>query len=168
MATPALLQYGAPTAPASASLALRLQVRLGGSSLDRLLAKGEDPAESPLLGRRAEQLVSTKSRHELAHRLERIVDQAEDPPRVLSAAAPLGREAILGARAQLLALARDLRAVEPVGAAGVALAKELLVDGASPLYAPDGEEALLNAIEQASWGLLIAPRAGASTHRAVP
>jgi hypothetical protein len=149
-------------------MALRLQVRLSRSSLDRRLAKGEDPAESPRLARRAEQLVSTKSRHELANLLEQIVDQAEDPPRVLSAAAPLGREAIFGARAQLLGLARDLRSVGPVGAAGVALARELLVDGASPLYAPDGEEALLNGIEQASWGLLIAPRAGASTRRAVP
>jgi hypothetical protein len=159
MATPALLQHGAATAPAPAALALRLQVRLGRSSLDRRLAKGEDPAESPRLAQRAEQLMSTKTRHELANRLERIIDEAENSPRVLSAAVPLGRDGILGARAQLLGLARDLRAVGPVGATGVALARELLLDGASPLYAPDGEEALLKAIDQASWGLLIAPGA---------
>jgi hypothetical protein len=128
-------------------------------SLDRRLARGDDPAQSAQLTRRAERLLSARSRREIAARVEQAIDDAELPPRLPSAAAPLGRDAIRAARAELLGLARDLRAREPVGAAGVVLARELLFDGASALYGPGGEAALVRVVEQASWGLLIAPRA---------
>jgi hypothetical protein len=118
-------------------------------SLDQRLAEGEDPAESRALALRAGQLVSTDYRDELAAQVEAIVDAAENPPRPLSSAVPLCRQAILPIRQLLLTLAAELREPKMVRAHGVALSRKLLVDGGSPVYGPCEEGALEQAIEEA-------------------
>jgi hypothetical protein len=115
---------------------LRLRVWLRRDSLDRRLAEGTPPTASPELTRRAAQLLSRRMRRRLAAWLERTLEEAQRPPRRISAALPLDRDAIRIARPELLSLARDLSEVhEPVCVRGVARAYLLLTDGASPLYA---------------------------------
>jgi hypothetical protein len=93
--------------------------------------------------------VSPKARTELAADIERLVQEAEERPRPLSAVAPLPRNAVLAAGPLLLTLARELGGHGTVRPQGIVLIRRLLTDGASPLYAPDGDEALRRAIEEA-------------------
>ena len=71
--------------------------------------------------------------------------------------APAGsRGAAVPARRELLReLAHDLRHAELVYASGVALVRQLLRDGGSPLYVADTEGALDTAIKQARAALLL-------------
>jgi hypothetical protein len=80
---------------------------------------------------------SEPSRRRLARNLENAVASAERRHTPLSAAVPVCDAAAAGdARAALLDLAERLRAPRPVDPEGVRLARQLLVDGAGPLYAP--------------------------------
>jgi hypothetical protein len=114
-------------------------IRLRGPALDRRIAEGADPAEDRILGQRAEQLTSDSNRRELASWIERVVDAADQPDLPRRTVVPLQREAIREARPLLLSLARDLSQVgEPVSPRGIARARQLLTDGASPLYGCPG------------------------------
>ena len=118
-------------------IALRLRTWLARPELDRLLVEGGDSGDSSELRRRTEQLRSARERRRLAVALRQVIEAAEQPPRP-SAAAPLDREAVLGARERLVELARDLEATEDPPARAVAMVERLLVDAASPLYLPAG------------------------------
>ncbi len=61
------------------------------SSLDRRIALGADPHESPELARRAQQLSSPRSRAGLAAGLCRMVEAAEKPHPVMTSQVPLNR-----------------------------------------------------------------------------
>jgi hypothetical protein len=59
------------------------------------------------------------------------------------------------ARSDVIALALDLGATDlDASARGIALVERLLWDGASPVYAPIGPEALTQALRDAHAGLL--------------
>jgi hypothetical protein len=118
-------------------IALRLRTWLARPELDRLLVEGGGSGDSSELRRRTEQLRSDRERGRLAAALRQVIEAAEQPPRP-SAAAPLDREAVLGARGHLLELARDLDATEYPPARAVAMVERLLGDAASPLYLPAG------------------------------
>jgi hypothetical protein len=91
---------------------------------DELLLAGAAAYPDSLLGGRAHELTSERERRMLARSLERTVRELEG--RVLPSAVPLNRAG---------ALARRLRADEPVTARGVLLVQEFLGDGhGSPLY----------------------------------
>jgi hypothetical protein len=126
----------------------RLQVLANRGRLDRALAAGADPRGAGALRLRAAQLERPAARARVALGLERVVCAADEPAR-LSAAAPVNRAGVRAARPELLALARALRGDEPVRAQGVALAHGLLVDGASPLYAPAPADELARALADA-------------------
>jgi len=80
---------------------------------------------------------SEPSRRRLARNLENAVARAERRYTPFSAAVPVCDAAAAGdARAALLDLAERLRAPRPVDPDGVRYARELLVDGCGPLYAP--------------------------------
>ena len=100
---------------------------------DELLLAGAAAYPDSLLGGRAHELTSERERRMLARSLERTVRELEG--RVLPSAVPLNRA---GARPHVelvRALARRLRADEPVTARGVLLVQEFLGDGhGSPLY----------------------------------
>jgi hypothetical protein len=89
-----------------------------------------------------------RRRAALAAGLERVVADSARRPSVVSASAPLNREGIAHAREGILALAA---AVERPDAHedGVRLARWLLTDCASPLYAPATPEQLTVAVWEA-------------------
>jgi len=137
----------------SRGLWLRLSVLVHRARLDRMLAEGGDPAASQELGLRARQITSEPYRRTLADSFDRILAAAEGPrPRLSSAVTPANRE-VRAARAALLALCRALRDPGPVEPAGVALARQLLTDGAGPLYIESRNDALWHALRRAAAAL---------------
>jgi len=138
----------------SASPWLRARVWLRRGALDRKLASGAEGTASRELALRAAQLAGPHARRRLAAGLERVLDDAERPTRGLTAAVPLQRREILAARAEILALAREVVEAEPVGVHGLALVAGMLSDGDSPLYALHAEGALDRALNRAGAALL--------------
>jgi hypothetical protein len=133
--------------------AVRTRLRRG--SLDRRLAAGADPDECDDLRRRADQLLSSVHRRELADALLRLVEQAEGPAPLVSAAVSIDRRSIVATRSDVIALALDLGATDLKACAqGIALTERLLCDGASPVYAPLGPAALTQALRDAHAALL--------------
>jgi hypothetical protein len=117
-------------------LLLGLRVRLRRPALDRALADGERPEASPLLALRADQLTRPKEVALVADRIKAILHDAEHPQPGFSARVPVQRAQVGAARPFVANLAERLRAVEHPNAVGVARARILLTDGASPFYAP--------------------------------
>ena len=95
-------------------------------------------------------MTSERSRRRLAEHLEQAVARAEQRFVPFSAAIPVCHEAAAGeARGALLDLAERLRARRRVDPSGVRLARQLLHDGAGPLYVPAAPGDLLAAVLQA-------------------
>jgi hypothetical protein len=132
------------------------RVLLSRGKLDRLIAEGAKPAESPELARRAAKLTSKRFRRGLAAGLLGVLDAAEEPPAVFSSSIPLRRREILAARRLIHDLAGHLDADDPVAPRGVALVERLLTFGGSPLYAPHPDGALDADLRHARAALLLA------------
>lgn len=146
-----------PGQPARAAAHERLWVHIGvrlhGARIDAMLAAGADPASSPELRLRARQLTRVSHRCELAEGFEKALAAAEGPrPRLSPAVAPARCE-VRAARAALLGLCQDLRERATVAPAGVALARELLTNGTSPLYVESHHDALWHALRKATAAL---------------
>ena len=128
----------------------RLSLRLRARSLDRALAEGASPDQSEQFARRAQALVRADTRNEIAASLRRLVDgdgRSSLGSRV--GAAPVRTGAI---RRDLERVASRLLEPGPVAARGVALAQELLTDGAVPLFwteSPDDLRARLRTVLEA-------------------
>jgi hypothetical protein len=125
------------------------------SALDRLLAAGEPAWASCELSWRAAELTSRRERHAIAGQIDGLLDEVTGPPRPRGAAVPLDRDGVRVCRAVLLELADDLRRAELVRAQGVALLRQLLRDGGSPLYSPGETRALQIALTHARAALLV-------------
>ena len=137
-------------APAPHLGLLRLRVALTAARLDAALAAGADPVDSSELALRAGQLSDARRRMRYARSLRRAIDSAERTRLpVRGASVPVNRAAVLEARPALLALADDLVEIPHPHARGVAMAIQLLRDGAGPLYRPWAREELLTAAERA-------------------
>jgi hypothetical protein len=132
----------------------RLRARLQRLGLDRRLATGEPAWASPKLRWRAAQLTSPPERRRIADQIDRLIEAA-GPPRPRGAAVPLDWTGVLACRELLRELADDLRHAEHVHARGVALIRELLRDGGSPLYAPEVGGLLDRSIRHARAALLL-------------
>jgi len=90
---------------------------------------------------RVEELVSTKSRLDLAHSLRSLVRNAST--RTLPSASPLNRLAVRAEWDTFAELADRLMNLErPVAAQGVVLLQRLLLDSGGPLYDVDREDDL--------------------------
>jgi hypothetical protein len=113
----------------------RLLARVFSWRVDEALAAGGDPQSGPLIACRAEQLVSAAARHRLADGLRDAVERAA-LPRPTTPAAPLASASVRANSGLLLALAGRLDCSDPIEPRGAAKAKQLLTDGASPLYEP--------------------------------
>jgi hypothetical protein len=133
MASTALLDH-LPGDPVP--LLLGLRVRLRRLALDQALADGERPEASPLHALRAAQLTRPAQVALVADRIDAILRDADHPHPGFSARVPIQREQVVAARPFVANLAERLREVEHPGAAGVARARMLVTDGASPFYAP--------------------------------
>jgi hypothetical protein len=66
--------WGLSQAPEGHGIFIKARARFRGRSLDRALSRGEDPASSPVLTRRAAWLTSAKNRHALARSIRRLLD----------------------------------------------------------------------------------------------
>ena len=137
-------------------LALACAARVRAFSLDRRLAAGMAPWQSPLLAARALQLTGERHRRSLATALERLPERAERPAsRALSAVVPVCREQVCEALPAILSLAEQLRGGSPVDARGIARLAALLADGAGPVYVAHCPGALCGALQDVRDGLSV-------------
>jgi hypothetical protein len=127
-----------------------LQARWAAVELDRRLADGADPHGDPLLELRAARLVTPAARAALATGLERVIASVDTPKRPLSAAIPVRRRPVLGARDDLMALAGDLRHMHAAHPRGVAMAERLITDPCSPLYTAGSSDEVVGAVHAAA------------------
>jgi hypothetical protein len=125
----------------------RVWSRLTAVQLDARLATGQGPRASAAFACRAKQLVSGRSRRQLAAAVERVCLRRHERA-VFSAAIPTDGQAIEIARPALEQLARALRCSESVQPGGVALTRVLLTDGTSPLYRPAYPEELYDVVRR--------------------
>jgi hypothetical protein len=128
----------------------RVRARWAGPELDRRLAEGADPDGEPLLQLRAARLRAPASRAELAAGLELVVASVEKPKSPLSAAVPVRRGPVRGARRELMALADDLRHMPGPLPRGVAMAERLITDPCSPLYTAASSDEVERAVHVAA------------------
>lgn len=135
----------APSAPT------RLRARTRRLELDRALAEGADPADSPLLAARAAQLVGRANRYRLAAALEHLALTADAPLRPFRTAPRRG--AVQANRAALMELAGTLRAGGLLYARGVAILELVLIDGSGPAYSDARGEGLARQLALAGAGL---------------
>jgi hypothetical protein len=103
-------------------------------TLDSELARGTAPEASTRLALRAQHLVQVRGRRELARGIRRVLAQAEQPDTFPRPPAPLCRDRVRAAAAELAALADRLLSPAPLPARGMAQARLLLTDGGGPLY----------------------------------
>ena len=131
---------------------VRLMAYLRRWSLDEALAEGARPDSDPALRWRARQLTSIAERRAIARALNGAIKRADRPER-WSAAAPVAHASVRAARESLDGLAHDLVRPGEVSARGVAAARVLVADGASPLWGNSEPRDLLDAVEAARIGL---------------
>jgi hypothetical protein len=137
--------------PRSWGLSVRLRAFIDRLELDRRLAGGESPAESPELGRRAQVLSHWRVRHSLADSLERVVIEAIAPARDRGAAVPVQRAEVVSAQPDLLRLVAALRSEPAPSLRSIAAVSLLLADGAGPLFAPHPSGTLAEVAFQAAF-----------------
>jgi hypothetical protein len=131
----------APTDRSPRSVAVRAQVAARRWSLTRELSEGADPAASPALALRAEQLIADRHRHALARSLRHAVREARNPAPRRRAFGLVRRAAVIDAADAIDVLVKRLLSPEPIAPEGAALIELTLSDGGwSPLYraAPAG------------------------------
>ena len=128
-----------------------LVARFAAPRLDRRIAAGEPPSGDPLLARRSVQLVSGRSRRQLARGLERAAFAERDP--VVSAAVPVNDRAVEVAEPAIRQLATALRSRLAVDARGVALTHLLLTEPCSALYRPAYPEEVYELAREALFAL---------------
>ena len=115
-------------------------------------------AHLPELAHTRRRLVSNRSRRALAHRLRSTAAAPQPPAR--SDCWPLLRDRVAAERPQLLAIAAALEQAPDPDATCVALIRELLTDGRSPLYdirVPAAD--LHTTLKRVRGGLLVEPHA---------
>jgi hypothetical protein len=117
----------------SDTLALKLRTWWHRDELDEQLVHGADPESGAGLSRRAAQLRSRSTRIALAAALENAVREAHKAWSV-SARLPLARAEVRACAGDVIALARRLRADEPIAVQGAAMAARVVFNGNSPLY----------------------------------
>jgi hypothetical protein len=99
-------------------------------SLDRRLAAGAHPAESPDLALRARQPASARFRARLADSIRGMIEDAKQPPRADGSAVPIRWREILKEGELLSEVAADLDSDDALQPRGIALVERLLTDGA--------------------------------------
>jgi hypothetical protein len=122
--------------------------RVRAIGLDRDLAKGVEPSHSPVHAARARQLTSERSRLTIAKELDHLQDRLKPEQRVsYTAAVKPVRAAVRATQPQLVKLSEQLRTADAVEPRGVAALRDLLTDGAGPLYHDGNVEILKQQLE---------------------
>jgi hypothetical protein len=136
---------------------LRLRVRLQASKLDRALAGGADPRESPELELRASQLVDPDERERIATSIDQLLHLAgQDRRRFLGwSRMPFDRLGVRASWGSLRKLAELLRGPRTPSPRGVAMARLLIGDFRGPIYTtgranrlPEALAATISALER--------------------
>jgi hypothetical protein len=123
--------------------------RLRAHGLDRRLADGFAPDASPQLARRAAVIASQPVRARLADDLERVLGLAESgEPRRLGAV-PVRKREVVTAAEPLRRLIAALRGPGPLAPRGIAIARRLIHDGTTPMYAKAPRGAVARAVNDA-------------------
>jgi hypothetical protein len=135
------------------SVLLRLKTWWQRDRLDERLAEGASRNDGPELSLRSRQLVSESERLDLARMFEAAVRDASAPLSRPTAARPVQWPQVVDSADDLLALAQRLRDGRPVEARGVAMARRLVIDPASPMYDRDAVVTLQYAIRSARLAL---------------
>ena len=120
------------------SLGLRMRVWCQRGRLDAEMADGVAPTHDPALALRADQLLRRSTRAAVARTIRSLVDAAEDRPdtwRRSGTRPPLQRADILDARDTLVELADRLGGLDAIPPQALAVARRLVWDSASPMYA---------------------------------
>jgi hypothetical protein len=132
-----------------------VRVYLSRLRLDRALASGADPAESPELTVRSQQLQQPRTRERLARGMDRLLAIAfADPRRHLGPARiPFRHQRVRPNVGRFEALAEKLRDPDPLAVRGLAMASNLLEDGRGALYANDTPGDLGEALDATITGL---------------
>lgn len=115
------------------ALGLRARVWRRQFELDRDLAAGARPDQSPEHRERARQLLTPRCRRLLLAELDTALAKAERPPSWHSASLPVAAVAVLDARAELGALRQALLGSVGPSVRGAAIASCLLIDPESPV-----------------------------------
>jgi hypothetical protein len=108
----------------------RLAARVRAGRLDIKLAAGASPEGSLALAVRAQHLVQTRARHEIARGMQRILYTADRG----RSAVPVCDERIRSCSAEFSELISRLLTPGPVCAQGVAQARALVTDACGPVY----------------------------------
>jgi len=112
----------------------RLLIRLRAFRLDHDLAAGASPEASFALALRAQMLVRTRHRSDLAAAANRVLAMARQPSSFGRPRVPVCRDRVRDCSEEFGELIRRLRAPGPVPAQGMAKAGLLLTDAGGPLY----------------------------------
>ncbi len=145
-----LLDQGGCPVPVTAYPWARLAARLHAHRLDAEIARGAAPDSSLPLALRAQALLRDSARRDLAVGAKRVLALAGCAAQHrIRLPVPVRAEQVRACSAELADLADRLAAGGPVNAQGVARARSLLADGASPLYHRAACEDLRAAIRSA-------------------
>jgi hypothetical protein len=109
----------------------RIVARLRATNLDHQLASGTSPESSVPIALHAARLSRPKQSRRLAASLREVAAAARGARRTR---APINRESVRLAMAELETLAERLESDEPLDVRGIAQLRVLLGDGAGPLY----------------------------------
>jgi hypothetical protein len=150
---------GARSSSQGAAPVLRLGVYVTHSWLDRRIAAGADCAATAALELRARQLTAPRTRRRLARELRELVEYAARVgSRPTFSAVVVYRRGVLRGRHALLGLAERLEGETPVSPRGVTHVRRLLTDGLGPLFNPNSEQTVIQAV----WNIEDALDAGQS------
>jgi hypothetical protein len=140
---------GSRSSSERASVALRLKVFLARAKLDRQIAGGRSCESSAALALRARQLTDSSTRWGVAHNLRETVDYVHrNKSRRVISAVVIEPAAVMTGRRAILGLARRLEGAAPVSPGGVVRARALLTDGLSPLFNPNCERTVAQAVSE--------------------
>ena len=147
MASPGSLAGGLPRELRGVSrkaFLARLGAFLAGPRYDAELADGTSPTKSIYHAARAGRITRQRACRKVARALNGAVEAVERPPvpNRLDPKVPLDSLAVRVCKDEVLSLADTLVTIERPPARGVAIARQLVFDGCSPLFlqAPDGRK----------------------------
>ena len=139
MASPGSLARGLPRelrGTARKAFLARLEAFLAGPRYDAELADGISPTRSICHAARAGQITRRRACRMVAQALKRALEAAELPPgpNCLTTRVPVDAGAIRVCKDEILSLADTLSTIQRPPARGVAIARQLVFDGRSPLF----------------------------------
>jgi hypothetical protein len=138
---------GGESPSAGAPLGLRLKVLVTRRKLDREIVSGCPCGSTAALELRARQLTHVRTRQQIARELRGIVEYVyRSGPRPILTAVVIEPAAVRTGRHAIVGLAQRLEGSAPVRPAGIVIARRFLTDGLGPLFNPNSERTVTEAV----------------------